>query len=31
LEGPSGDFMRLMVASSGAGRLGTADDIAAVT
>jgi len=31
LEGPSGDFMRLMVASSGAGRLGTPDDIAAVT
>ena len=31
LEGPSGEFMRLLVASSGSGRLGTADDIASVT
>jgi NAD(P)-dependent dehydrogenase (short-subunit alcohol dehydrogenase family) len=31
LEGPSGDFMRLMVDSSGTGRLGTPDDIAAAT
>jgi NAD(P)-dependent dehydrogenase (short-subunit alcohol dehydrogenase family) len=31
LEGPSGEFMRLMVESSGAGRLGTPDDIASVT
>ena len=30
LEGPSGEFMRLMVAASGAGRLGTPDDVAAV-
>jgi NAD(P)-dependent dehydrogenase (short-subunit alcohol dehydrogenase family) len=29
LEGPSGEVMRQMVASSGTGRLGTADDIAA--
>jgi NAD(P)-dependent dehydrogenase (short-subunit alcohol dehydrogenase family) len=28
LEGPSGAFMRSMVASSGSGRLGTPDDIA---
>jgi len=28
LEGPSGDFMRQMVDSSGSGRLGTPDDIA---
>jgi len=31
LDGPSGEFMRLMVASSGSGRLGTPDDIASVT
>ena len=31
LEGPSGEFMRLLVAASGAGRLGTAEDIASVT
>jgi len=31
LEGPSGEFMRLMVEASGAGRLGTADDIASAT
>lgn len=30
LAGASGDFMRSMVAASGAGRLGTPDDIAAV-
>jgi NAD(P)-dependent dehydrogenase (short-subunit alcohol dehydrogenase family) len=29
LEGPSGEFMRSMVAGSGTGRLGTPDDIAA--
>jgi len=29
LDGPSGEFMRSMVASSGSGRLGTPDDIAA--
>jgi NAD(P)-dependent dehydrogenase (short-subunit alcohol dehydrogenase family) len=29
LDGPTGSFMRDMVAGSGAGRLGTADDIAA--
>jgi len=31
LDGPSGEFMRAMVAASGSGRLGTADDIASVT
>lgn len=31
LAGDSGDFMRSMVTASGTGRLGTADDIAAVT
>lgn len=31
LDGPSGEFMRLMVAASGSRRLGTADDIASVT
>lgn len=30
LDGPSGAFMRVMVDSSGTGRLGTPDDIAAV-
>jgi NAD(P)-dependent dehydrogenase (short-subunit alcohol dehydrogenase family) len=31
LDGPSGDFMRIMVEASGSGRLGTPDDIASVT
>ncbi len=30
LEGPSGDMMRVMIAGSGTGRIGTPEDIAGV-